>query len=163
MCGCWCAWFTGATPGHRPSCVTAEPCHRAGSDGATRRKGSTGHAAVETLGTLLTVMVTPADAQDRAHVGTRAAAVQDVMGSPVEGAFVDQGIRVQVVTWPEATRGVVVLVRRWVVARRVAWMTQFRRLARNDERWPETLAGLHLLAFPVLMLHRFPLALAHSP
>lgn len=41
-------------------------------------------------------------------------------------------------------------------------MTRFRRLARDYERWPETLAGLHLLTFAVLMLHRFTLVMAHA-
>jgi hypothetical protein len=31
-------------------------------------------------------------------------------------------------------------------------MSRFRRLARDYERLPETLAGLHLLAFFILML-----------
>ncbi len=37
------------------------------------------------------------------------------------------------------------------------------RLARDYERLPETLVGLHLLAFTVLMLHRFVLLMAHCP
>jgi hypothetical protein len=41
-------------------------------------------------------------------------------------------------------------------------ITCFRRLARDDESWPETLAGLHLLAFSVLMLHRFTLLMPHT-
>ena len=35
-----------------------------------------------------------------------------------------------------------------------AWMARFRRLARDFERLPETLAGLHYLAFAILMLAR---------
>ncbi|HEU0174762.1 MAG TPA: IS5/IS1182 family transposase, partial [Blastocatellia bacterium] len=31
-------------------------------------------------------------------------------------------------------------------------MSRFRRLARDYERLPETLAGLHILAFAILML-----------
>ena len=34
-------------------------------------------------------------------------------------------------------------------------MARFRRLARDYERLPETLAGLHLLAFAILMARRF--------
>ncbi len=154
-----------------------ESGHRAGYDGAKRRKGSKVHAAVDTLGNLLTLLVTPADEQDRAQVGRLAATVQEVTGSHVEVAFVDQGytgdepaqaaqahgIRLQVVKLPEAKRGFVLLPRRWVVERSFAWTTRFRRLARDYERWPETLAGLHLLAFAVLMLHRFTLVMAHYP
>ncbi|MBV9258909.1 MAG: transposase, partial [Ktedonobacteraceae bacterium] len=39
-----------------------------GYDGARRRKGSKVHAAVDTLGNLLTLLVTPANEQDRAQV-----------------------------------------------------------------------------------------------
>jgi transposase len=42
-----------------------------------------------------------------------------------------------------------------VVERSFGWMARFRRLARDYERLPETLAGLHFLAFAMLMLHRF--------
>jgi len=47
------------------------------------------------------------------------------------------------------------LPRRWVVERSFAWTTRFRRLARDYERLPETLADLHFLAFATLMLRRF--------
>lgn len=146
-----------------------ESGRRAGYDGAKRRKGSKIHLAVDTLGYLLALHVTPANEQDRDQVGKLAAAVQDVTGQHVELAFVDQGytgenpaqaaqvqgIRLEVVRLPEAKRGFVLLPRRWVVERSFAWMTRFRRLARDYERWPETLAGLHVVAFVVLMLHRF--------
>jgi hypothetical protein len=42
--------------------------------------------------------------------------------------------------------------RRWVVERSFAWLTRFRRLARDFERLPETLAGLHYLDFACLLL-----------
>jgi hypothetical protein len=42
-------------------------------------------------------------------------------------------------------------------------MARFRRLARDYERLPETLAGLHCLAFAILMLTRFVTLLAESP
>ncbi len=67
----------------------------------------------------------------------------------------ERGIRLEVVKLPEAKRGFVLLPRRWVVERSFAWLARFRRLARDYERLPETLAGLHLLAFAVLMLKRF--------
>jgi transposase len=155
---------------------TPESGHRGGYDGAKRRKGSKIHAAVDTLGNLLALHVTPASDQDRAQVGQLAEAVQEVTGGTVELAYVDagytgeapaqaaqaHGMCLEVVKLPEAKRGFVLLPRRWVVERSFAWMTRFRRLARDYERWPETLAGLHLLAFAVLMLHRFTLLIAHA-
>ena len=151
-----------------------ESGHRAGYDGAKRRKGSKVHLAVDTLGHLLALHVTPANEQDPSQVSEMAVAVQEATGQRVELAFVDQGytgedprraaqeqgIRLDVVRLPDAKRGFVLLPRRWVVERSFAWMTRFRRLARDYERYPETLAGLHLLAFAVLMLHRFVLVMA---
>jgi transposase len=42
-----------------------------------------------------------------------------------------------------------------VVERSFAWLARFRRLARDYERLPAVLAGLHLIAFACLLLHRF--------
>jgi transposase len=156
---------------------TPESGRRAGYDGHKRRNGSKIHAAVDTLGELLALHVTPADAQDRAQVAALAEAVQAVTGQTVERGFVDQGytgeqaandaaehgIRLEVVKLPEAKQGFVVLPRRWVVERSFAWATRFRRLANDYERLPETVVGLHFVAFACLMLHRLLSVAAQSP
>jgi transposase len=156
---------------------TPESGHRAGYDGHKRRQGSKIHAAVDTLGELLALVVTPANASDRAQVGELAEAVQDATGDHVEVAFVDQGytgapaaeaaaahgIALAVVKLPEAKRGFVLLPRRWVVERDFAWASRFRRLVRDYERLPETVAGLHFVAFACLMLHRIVTLAAQSP
>ncbi len=148
---------------------------RAGYDGAKRRKGSKTHLAIDTLGHLLALVVTPANEQDREQVAELAQAVQAITDQSVEVAFVDQGytgdapseaaaeqgIRLEVIKLPEAKKGFVLLPRRWVVERSFAWMARFRRLARDYERLPQTLAGLHFLAFAILMLHRFIHLMAH--
>lgn len=156
---------------------TPESGRRAGYDGHKRRRGSKVHAAVDTLGHLLALHVTPADAQDRAQVEALAAAVQEATGETVELAYVDQGytgqepadaaqahgIRLEVVKLPEAKRGFVLLPKRWVVERGFAWASRFRRLARDYERLPAVLAGLHFVAFACLMLHRLiPVLLVHN-
>ena len=142
---------------------------RAGWDGHKRRRGSKVHIAVDTLGQLLALLVTPANEQERAQVAELAEQVQAATGEAVDVAFVDQGytgeqpaeaaqahgIRLEVVKLPTAKRGFVLLPRRWVVERSFGWMARFRRLARDYERLPETLAGLHFLAFAMLMLKRF--------
>lgn len=142
---------------------------RAAYDGAKRRKGSKTHMAVDTLGHLLALHVTPANEQDRAQVGELAQQVQQVTGQAVELAFVDQGytgqdaqqqaaqhgLQLEVVKLPDAKKGFVLLPRRWVVERSFGWMARFRRLARDYERLPETLKGLHFLAFALLLTHRF--------
>ena len=145
---------------------TPESGGRAGYDGAKKRKGSKVHIAVDTLGHLLAVKVTPANEQDRTQVEALAQAVQHVTGDQVELAYVDQGytgaipaaaaaqhgIHLEVVKHTEAKRGFVLLPRRWVVERSFAWAARFRRLARDYERLASTLAGYHWLAFVLLML-----------
>jgi transposase len=123
----------------------------------------------------LALHVTPANQQERAQVQILAEKVQEVTGNSVEIAYVDQGytgenaeqaakqagIELMVVKLPEVKKGFVLLPRRWVVERSFAWTARFRRLARDSERTPETLAGLHFLAFLMLMLPKFVAAIAH--
>jgi len=156
---------------------TPESGGRAGWDGHKRTRGSKLHLAVDTLRYLLALHVTPANENDRAAVAELAEAVQDATGENVTLAYVDQGytgeqsvedaqahgIALEVVKLPEAKRGFVLLPRRWVGERSFAWMARCRRLARDYERLPETLAGLHLVAFVILMLKRAgDLALVHN-
>ena len=154
---------------------TPESGERAGYDGHKRKKGSKTHIAVDTLGHLLALYVTPANEQDRAQVEELARQVQEVTEQSVELAYVDQGytgdaaagaaqsqgMQLEVVKLPEAKKGFVLLPRRWVVERSFGWAARFRRLARDYERLPETLAGLHYLAFAILMLKNFVQLMAH--
>jgi transposase len=155
---------------------TPESGSRAGYDGYKRKKGSKVHVAVDTLGHLLAVKVTPANTQERAQVAALAEAVQAATGESVELAWVDQGytgeapakaarergIELEVVRLPEAKKGFVLLPRRWVVERSFAWAARFRRLAKDYERLPATLAGLHWVAFVCLMLGRIAALISES-
>lgn len=159
---------TGAIFDSRTLQSTPESGGRAGYDGGKRRNGSKVHLAVDTLGHLLSLHVTPANEQDRTQVSELAERVQEETGDTVEVAYVDQGytgdqaeqdakdfnIRLEVVKLPEARKGFVLLPRRWVVERSFAWMGRFRRLARDYERLAKTLAGLHYIAFAILLLKR---------
>ncbi|MEM5406258.1 IS5 family transposase [Paraburkholderia unamae] len=151
---------------------TCESGPRAGYDGYKRKRGSKVHMAVDTLGNLLAVHITPANEQERAQVAELARQVQQVTGQTVKVAFADQGytgedaaqaardegIELQVIKLPEAKKGFVVLPRRWVVERSFGWLNRFRRLARDYERLPQTLAGLHFVVFAMLMLvHAAPI------
>ena len=112
-----------------PSRSTPESGARAGYDGHKRRKGTKVHVAVDTLGHLLALLVTPANEQERAQVAELARAVQAVTGEHVElavrrsglhrpepaEAAAAHGIQLAVVKLPEAKRGFVLLPRRWVV------------------------------------------------
>ena len=124
--------------------------------------------AVDTLGHLLALHVTPANVDDRAEVGKLAAAVQEATDDSVELIYVDQGytgenaanaakaqgVELCVVKLPEAKKAFVLLPRRRVVERSFAWATRCRRLVKDYERYAETLAGLHVVAFACLMLKR---------
>lgn len=150
----------------RPLQSTPESGERAGFDGAKRKKGSKVHIAVDTLGHLLALHVTAANEQERQQVYELAEQVQEVTGDTVQVAFVyegytgaiaeqmaaDHGIELIVVKLPEAKKGFFLLPKRWVVERSFAWTGRFRRLARDYERLADTLAGLHFLAFAMLML-----------
>jgi len=102
----------------------------------------------------------------RAQVRARSRQVQKVSSQTVRLACADQGyagaeppqtagddgIDLQIIKSPEARKGFVLLPRRWVVKRSFGWANRFRRLARDDERLPETLAGLHFFVFAIFML-----------
>ena len=147
---------------------TPESGHRAGYDGGKRRKGSKAHIAVDTLGQLLSVVITPANEQERDRVGELCQRVQEITGQTVQVGFVDQGytgedaeyaaavhdIDLQVIKKSEGQTGFVLLPRRWVVERSFAWCSRFRRLARDYERLSTTLQQLHFVVFACIMLPR---------
>ena len=147
---------------------TIESGNRAGYDGHKKKNGSKIHVAVDSLGYLLGIVVTPADEQERAQVAELSRQVQEVTGKSVKLAWVDQGytgpaaeaaaqqhgIALEVVKLPDAKKGFVLLPHRWIVERSFSWKSRFRRLVRDYERLPETVAGLHFVAFACLMLAR---------
>lgn len=155
---------------------TPESGARAGYDGYKRKKGSKVHIAVDTLGHLLALKVTAANEQERDQVKDLAKSVQEATGQSVKLAYVDQGytgekpaeaaskegIELMVVKLSEAKKGFVLLPKRWVVERSFAWMARFRRLARDYERLPETLAGLHWLAFVGILMVQLAAAIVNK-
>ena len=79
---------------------TPESAGHAGYDGAKGKKGSKVHLAVDTLGHLLALRVTPANEQDRFQVQALCQDVQEATGHSVQVAWVDQGY-----TGQEAAQG----------------------------------------------------------
>lgn len=147
---------------------TIESGARAGFDGHKKKNGSKIHVAVDTLGDLLALIVTPANEQERDQVAELSRQVQEITDHNVEIAWVDQGytgpetaaaaqaegIDLVVIRLPDAHKGFVLLPRRWVVERSFGWKSRFRRLVRDYERLAETVAGLHFVAFACLMLRK---------
>src|SRR5499427_738282 len=97
---------------------TPESGARAGYDGAKRRKGSKVHAAVDTLGHLLALHVTPANEQDREQVEKLAEAVQQITGEHVELAYVDQGYTGEAAQQAAAAHGIELAVVKHTQAKR---------------------------------------------
>jgi transposase len=118
---------------------------------------------VDTMGTLPALSVTPANKAERHEISALAQRVQEVTGESVEVLYADaaytgeetaaaaqkHGMRLVVVQRPEGSHGFVLLPKRWVVERSFAWVSRVRRLARDYERPPATMAGLHFAASSV--------------
>jgi transposase len=145
---------------------TPESGSESAYNGAKKKSGMKVHAVVDTLGHLMALCISAGNVDDRAPVEALCEQVQTVTGQHVEVMFADGGytgetalgdaewnaIELVVVKRPEATKGFVLLPKRWVVERSFAWVTRFRRLARDLERLPSVFAGLHWAVFGVLML-----------
>ena len=122
-----------------------------GYDAGKKINGRKRQLVVDTIGLLLLVMVTTASVQDRdgarsvlAAMSTAYPAVSLVWadggyaGKLVEWAQTAARIVLEIVKKPERQRGFEVLPRRWLVERRLSWITGCRRLDRDYERLPAT-------------------------
>ena len=140
-----------------------------GYDAGKKVNGRKRHIAVDTIGLLLTVLITAAGVQDRD--GGEAAAVEPAQGlPPVKLAWADGGYAGKLVTWaktklkPRLTLQIVkrpddlhtfqVLPRRWVVERTLAWITRHRRTVRDYERLPAHHETIVYWAMIIIMTRR---------
>lgn len=115
---------------------TPESGHRAGFDGARKRKGTKVHLEVQ--------------AATGANV-EMAFADQGYTGKQTALDAAETGVELVVVKRPEAVKGFILVPKRWGVERSFAWMSRFRRLGRDLERLSSTLIGFHVLAACVLL------------
>jgi putative transposase len=121
------------------------------------------------LGLLLSVVVHPADVQDRdgaAQLLTKpvrrrfpfiAVVFADAgyQGGRVAAAAARSGRwRVDIVSHPRHAQGFVVVAKRWIVERTLAWISRNRRLARHFENLARTATPLIRLAMIKIMLRR---------
>ena len=149
------------------SVKTTELGGERGYDQGKNVKGRTRHLLVDTLGLLMAVIVTAASVSDPA--GARLLFAQ--LGGAckklrllwVDGAYrgqlgdwVSQHLRfvLRVTLRPEGTKGFVLLPRRWVVERTLAWLNQSRRLSKDYERLPKSSEAMIYLSMTRLMLRR---------
>ena len=85
----------------RSSCESGT---QVGYDGAKRKRGSKLHLAVDTLGHLLALHVTPANADERGEVKHLVQALQSATGNSVNMAYVDQDYTASAPQTPPARR-----------------------------------------------------------
>jgi putative transposase len=121
---------------------------------------------VDTLGLLLTVLVHPADIQDRD--GAKLLVEQMKCALPrLKVVFADGGYAGQLLEWFSETvgwtltivkrsvdTGFQVLPKRWIVERTFAWLTHCRRHSRDYEELPETSEALIYISMIRLMTRR---------
>ena len=62
--------------------------------------------------------------------------------------------KIEIIKRSDIARGFVVLPKRWVVERTLAWISRNRRLARDFERYARTVAAFVRLAMIRIMLRR---------
>jgi putative transposase len=138
-----------------------------GYDAGKKIKGRKRHILVDTLGLLLSVVVHPADVQDRDgafHLLRRARRLFPF----IQRIFADGGYsgdKMALVVWRTGAwkleivkrshaAGFEVLPKRWIVERTFAWISRNRRLARDFERYVTTVAAFIRLAMIRIMLRR---------
>ena len=124
---------------------------RRGYDAGKKINGTKRHLAMDTLGLLLTVLVTAASVQDRDAAKPLLWNLRKTFPA-VKLAWADGGYAGKLITWassrlkPKLTLKIVkrpddlhtfqVLPRRWVVERTLSWITRHRRTVRDYERLP---------------------------
>ena len=118
---------------------------RRGYDAGKKINGTKRHLAVDTIGLLLTVLVTAASVQDRDAARPLLWNLRRAFPS-IKLAWADGGYAGKLVTWaasklkpklkPDDLHTFQVLPRRWVVERTLSWITRHRRTVRDYERLP---------------------------
>jgi len=147
-----------------------------GFDGGKKINGRKRHIAVDTMGLVLTVIVTAASVQDRdgAH---RLLALLRERFSTIALVWADGGYSGRLVSWAHTvlaltvtivkrsddTTGFVVLPRRWVVERTFGWLMRYRRLVRDYERRPEHHEAMVLWATVAIMTRQLARTTAGAP
>jgi transposase len=145
--------------------VTAE---RRGYDGGKRVNGTKRHIAVDTIGMLLTVLVTAADVQDRDGamplLKLLRAACPRITCVWADGGYAGAlvswaarhlpGLRLTIVKRSDTAKGFVILHRRWCVERTLSWITARRRCVRDYERRDDTGEAMARWAMTLVMTRR---------
>ena len=139
-----------------------------GYDAGKKVTGRKRHILVDTLGLLLNVVIHAADVQDRDGARLVLDRRTRRLFPFIERIFADAGYQGPALAAAVAKTGTwileivkrnelhrfVVLPKRWIVERTLAWISRNRRLARDFERYARTVAAFMRLAMIRLMLRR---------
>lgn len=139
-----------------------------GYDGGKKVNGRKKHILVDTLGLLLTVVVTRANVSDQAGLKrilasltgelARLGLIKADQGYRGENfsAWVEQtyGRLLEIVKRPQGVKGFQLLPQRWIVERTLAWLGNYRRLSKDYEVLPETSESFIYLAMVDIMTKR---------
>src|SRR6266478_3131326 len=140
------SWLvSGVVPG-----VERQPLKKLEPDAGKKITGRKRHILVDTLGLLLSVAVHPANIQDRDGVALVLDRRTRRLFPFIERIYGDGGYQgpkaakaaaktgcwtIEIVERSPAAVGFEVLPKRWIVERTFAWLSRFRRLARDFERY----------------------------
>ena len=147
-----------------------------GFDGGKKINGRKRHIAVDTVGLVLTVIVTAASVQDRDGAFRLLAQLRERF-STITLVWADGGYAGRLVSWAhqvlaltliivkrsDDTTGFAVLPRRWVVERTFGWLMRYRRLVRDYERRPEHHEAMVLWATVAIMTRQLTRTTTHAP
>ena len=150
--------------GKRGACIDPH-----GYDAGKKIKGKKRHILVDTVGLLLHAIVHPADIQDR-DGGVLVMATLFGMFPFLKTLFADSGYQgpkfakalakvlphldIEIVKRSDQVSGFVVLPKRWIVERTIAWLNRCRRLAKDWENLNRKALAFLRLASIRLMLRK---------
>lgn len=146
--------------------TTAVPSAR-GFDAGKKILGRKRHILVDTLGLMITVVVTTACVQDRDGL-KKLLKTFGVHRKKLKKIWVDGGYRGEILEWVKSRfryalevvlrsddmKGFVILPKRWIVERTFAWLNNHRRLSKDYERYRKTSETMIQIAMIRLMLRR---------
>lgn len=164
------------------SVKTVEGGQERGYDAGKKVSGRKRHLIVDTLGLVMLVAVTAGSVQDRDGAKILLRALFERIKKPryphwwrfcrLDLIWADGGYRGELVGWVKGKlgwtlqiverlgdqQGFVLLPKRWIVERTIAWLNRQRRLSRDYERLPKTSEAFVYVAMIRLMVRR----LAHD-
>jgi len=150
------------------SVKTTEVGGERGYDAGKKVKGRKRHVLVDTLGNLLSVLVHPANIQDRDGARLLLQKMPLMLRLRLQKIWADGGykgkllgwcydefqIMLEIVSRPTGEKGFVLVARRWVVERSFAWFGNYRRLSKDYEEEMQSSEGMIYLASIHRMLRR---------